>query len=1012
MPYSTFRACRFWLSVLTPKLSPAHSLTGACLLLSATALSGAEQTKINFNIAASEAAQTLKVFAQQAQREIIFSTKAVAGIKTNALQGEFTAREGLSILLAGTNLRVFEDEKTGSIAIDVAEAPKKTSAASAVSRPAVLGANSADPSPTDETIQLSEFVVTGVFTRTKKQDVTASVSSVNASQLSKIVPVSAADLLWNVPSVYVNSSLGEIRNIVYSRGVSANTSNGDLGYYYVSMQEDGLPVTNIGYSNWGPDYFLRPDVMLERVEAVRGGSASITSANAPGGIFNYISRRGTEIYSGEARVRFGLEGDNSPYYRTDLWVGGPGPKGTTFSLGGFYRVSDGARNPGYRMNDGGQIRLNLRKEYGSGAGSITLYAKFLDDHNGWFEFYPAKDFENPHIAPGIDRFATNLHRPAQFSYVTGGIDQKKDFDSTSLVHSVQRAIGVDWTHDFGAGWVLSNNLKLSRSTTDWNTSASVALRDIGRGSLFSNLNILTSGPARVPAGTWVFKDRETGQVMARIQSDGTNSGSGSAGTTGLTVLENHLPRQDLLSGAVWSNNGLVFERGADELMDQLVLNKRIGSHLFTLGTFFAYSDASNFNTTSGRTVSPVDGNPEPLDVTLITAANSPYGPGVTLQITNPEGFSAEGSGFTLNEMLQKQLSLFFGHNWEISKKLTLDWGLRYEHLNVTGLNNLGSPVAGSNYDPSFGGADGNPLTIYDNRFLVRNPTDWRYDRNVDTFSWSGALNYTLNPNNSVYLRYTKGEKAPDLSFFTGLTNAFAIKNYAAVPQTIEQWELGYKVRAGSFNAVVTPFYSKLGDILNAPLTGTNVDNTTYSLPPLYSEVETYGVELETNYAFNQHFSVRAVATWQHAKATRWVFWNTGSNGPADDTINDVSGRKADNNPDWIVNLTPTYQQGNFTGSISWKYMGARPANIANMFTLPAYDQTDLFLSWAFNDHFSVSLNVNNVFDGEGVVNWAGYGDQASQFNRQNFTTRPDPNTTFLIVPIQPRAYFLSATYKF
>jgi iron complex outermembrane receptor protein len=1005
------RVSRPLLCLLASKILTPVPALGLLALLSATSFAAANETKIKFDLPAGEAAQTLKAFAQQAQRQIIFSTKSVAGIKTNAVQGELTVREALTALLAGTTLTVFEDEKTGAIAIEVDASKQSTGAAPAAPNQPQSATNAAAAAAVDDTIELSEFVVTGVFTRTKKMDVTSSISTVNTAQLAKLVPLSAADLLWSVPSVYVNSSLGEIRNIVYSRGVSANTSNGDLGYYYVSMQEDGLPVTNVGYSNWGPDYFQRPDVMLERVEAVRGGSASITSANAPGGIFNYISRKGTDTYGGEVRARFGIEGEDNPYYRTDLWVGGPGPKGTTYSLGGFFRSSDGARNPGYRMNEGGQIRFNIRKDYGK--GSVTLHAKYLNDHNGWFEFYPAKDFNDPRIAAGVDRFSTNLHRPGTFNYVTGAVDQKRAFDPESLAHSVQKSIGAEWTHDFGAGWIVSNNFKISDSTTRWNTSASVALRDIGRGSLFSNMNILSTGPNRVPAGEWIFKDRATGKVMARVLSNGTNAGTGAAGTTGLTVLENNLPRQDLLTGAVWSNNGLVFDRYAKELMNQFTVNKRLGTHLFTVGSFYAYSDAANFNTTAGRTVSPVEGNPSPLDVTLITAAGSPYGAGQTLQITNPQGFSAEGSGFTLNEFLQKQLSLFFGHNWEITKKLTLDWGVRYEDLSVSGLNNLGAAVAGSNYNPSFGGADGNPLTIYDNRFNVRNPVDWVYDRTLDSFSWSGALNYTINPNNSVYVRYTKGEKAPDLSFFTGLTNTFAIANFATIPQTIEQWEIGYKVRHGAFNAVITPFYSNLGDIINTPITGTNTDNTTYSLQPLYSSVETYGVELETNYALTEHFSIRGVVTWQQAEATKWQFWNTGSNGPADDFIVDIGGQDADNNPDWIVNLTPQYQRGKFTGNVSWKYMGERPANIANMFTLPSYDQTDLFLSWAFSEQFSVSFNVNNVFDSEGVMNWAGYGDAASQFNRQNFTTRPtDPNTTFLIVPIQPRAYFLSATYKF
>jgi len=44
------------------------------------------------------------------------------------------------------------------------------------------------------------------------------------------------------------------------------------------------------------------------------------------------------------------------------------------------------------------------------------------------------------------------------------------------------------------------------------------------------------------------------------------------------------------------------------------------------------------------------------------------------------------------------------------------------------------------------------------------------------------------------------------------------------------------------------------------------------------------------------------------------------------------------------------------------------------------------------------------------MSWAGYGD--NPLDRQSFFKIADPNTTFLIVPIQPRAYFLSATYTF
>ncbi|HWJ28313.1 MAG TPA: TonB-dependent receptor plug domain-containing protein, partial [Flavisolibacter sp.] len=156
---------------------------------------------------------------------------------------------------------------------------------------------------------LDQVVVTGVFDKRKRMEASVAISTISAQQISKITPMSAADLLKNVPGVYVNSSLGEIRNTVYSRGVSVGSNDGASGYYYVSMQEDGLPVTNATYTNYGPDYFLRPDATIGRVEAVRGGTASILGANAPGGIFNYVMKEGGEKTAGEVVTKYGLEGN-------------------------------------------------------------------------------------------------------------------------------------------------------------------------------------------------------------------------------------------------------------------------------------------------------------------------------------------------------------------------------------------------------------------------------------------------------------------------------------------------------------------------------------------------------------------------------------------------------------------------------------------------------------------------------------------------------------------------------
>jgi outer membrane cobalamin receptor len=108
--------------------------------------------------------------------------------------------------------------------------------------------------------------------------------------------------------------------------------------------------------------------MLDHLEALRGGTATVTGANAPGGIFNYISRNGKNHPGYEVQGKFGLEGDGkNPYYRADGYAGGRiGDSNLYYAVGGFYRASRGARYPGYDLNKGGQIRANVLWEYGKG----------------------------------------------------------------------------------------------------------------------------------------------------------------------------------------------------------------------------------------------------------------------------------------------------------------------------------------------------------------------------------------------------------------------------------------------------------------------------------------------------------------------------------------------------------------------------------------------------------------------------------------------------------------------
>ncbi len=1007
------------------------------LVLMAGALGGAEAGRRTFDLPADAAAKTLKLFSTQSGHGLIVDSDLVKDVRTTAVRGEFAPAEAARRMLAGTGLVATQDQRSG--AFTVAREGPSPNGEGATARPTPAPLRPVDPKAgkpanPDEAVRLQEYVVTGVFTATSVQEATASISTITSRELTEQVPVSAADLLLNVPGVFVNSSLGEIRGMVYSRGVSVNTSDGANGYYYVSMQEDGLPITNVNLANFGPDYFLRPDATLLRVEAVRGGSASITATNAPGGAFNYISKTGTPRHGGEVRVRFGLEGEGEPFYRGDVNLGGPvGNTGWLYNVGGFYRRSESHRpGVGYPMNDGGSLRGNLFKDYGR--GSVRVSAKYHDDRNHWFEYLLALNPENPRQAPGLSRYSTNLLPAARHQYPREAQDRFDTWDNTDKAHSQQRALGVDWKHEFGNGWSLQQNVKVTRNWIDRNTSASVTPRSLAWPNLFSTMGFQFSGGpqnGRVPAGTYQFRDLATNTLVGEVTSNGTYTVNGTAPSNpGQVVTVSSLPNRgiEIAPGsfdAVWTVTGSARNDHMDELMEQFSVTKRTEKMTFTAGGYFGYADIDVRISSGGRTAMPL--TEQPLSITWIpaTAVRAPAGTpasaldavsgwaGRTVQLTNENGYTALGVGGATHTAIAKTFAGFFGHKWQITRPWSVDWGVRAENYQVKGVNYGATQNASGNWDPNYGGADGDPLTLHDNRFTVRNPNDtWRYDKDVNSLSVSIGSNFVIDAHNSVYVRHTNGEKAPDFAFFQSYNSTFRINSLEGRPQTVKQWEIGYRYQRGRLNLKATPFWSRLGDITTNPQAIEADGVTAYYPDPIYNVVTSYGVELEGAVQLTERIGLRSVFAWQDSEGTVWKQFRPGVNGRDDDVYRDFSGKRSDNNPDFILNTTLSYRTAKFFANLAWKHMGERAGNVHNVIILPRFNQFDLAGGYTFSERFSVGFNINNLTDSEGVMTWRGWG--VNPGDRQSFEVLPvtGANTLLQYIPIQPRAYFVSATYKF
>ncbi|WP_342085601.1 TonB-dependent receptor [Dyadobacter sp. OTU695] len=860
-----------------------------------------------------------------------------------------------------------------------------------------------DVTLTESPASLDEVIVTGVFDKRSRMESSVAISVLPSKLIQMQAPLSAADLLRNVPGVYVNSSLGEIRNTVSSRGVNVGGNDVSNGYYYVSMQEDGLPVTNATYGNYGPDFFLRPDLTLGKLEAVRGGTASILGNNAPGGIFNYVSKTGGQTFEAQARVKFGLEGDGrNPYYRADVNVGGPlgGDKTLTFNMGGFWRQNNGARYPGYPMNNGGQIKANVAKHFKK--GSLKLYVKYLNDHNSWFEQLPTVDFKNPHLAPGVKQTSSVLIPPVSADYTINQTGERGTFDSRDKIHSKDLAIGLNFDHSFGKGWTVDNKARYSYKTSYWNTTS------IPYPFAIDNVTFYGVNSLAGKLGTYSFRDLATGTELANV-TQGINFVNGAPAGLKFTVNSSNLPGEQIQKNSLLFNPLIVFDNRVKETIDHLTLTKRLSHMSFTGGLYFAHASVSRRNPNGvgsmfGLMVSP---RPQPTAIVYTDMQGKVY------QVTNPQGITG-GSGRSVAtnifDLTQNQLAGFFGHNWEMSDKLNFDWGIRFERIWVRGSNQIASATTSTD-----GGTDKNPLTLYDNMGGAVTST-LGYNKSVKTISYSAGLNYKFNDQLAVYARYSQGRKAPDLGIYLNVQSSVNADYLNPIAQSTQQYEVGFKAKKDRFSLFVTPFYSLLGKVPQQALGQESAELTsTYTTAVLYNKFKTVGVEIEGTYNLTKQLSVRAVATFQKSTAVDFNTWVLNGNGKADDQIQSYSGNETDYSPRQILRISPTYTSDKIYGSIDWSYMGRRAGNVANVFYLPGFDQTNLNLGYNVSRRLQIQANVNNVFNQNGIMGWSAPGGFPASLNTQGFTKAQmegNPNAVFFTLSLPPRSYFLTATYTF
>ncbi len=112
---------------MTPRLTtpPRLVATALCCAMSVSAVAGAnaDEQKRSYNLPSGDAATTLNRFAGASGQQIIFMMDKVKGERTNAVAGDYAARDALDRMLAGTGLSATRDPVTGAFVVS-RKAPK------------------------------------------------------------------------------------------------------------------------------------------------------------------------------------------------------------------------------------------------------------------------------------------------------------------------------------------------------------------------------------------------------------------------------------------------------------------------------------------------------------------------------------------------------------------------------------------------------------------------------------------------------------------------------------------------------------------------------------------------------------------------------------------------------------------------------------------------------------------------------------------------------------------------
>lgn len=670
-----------------------------------------DETRQDFNIAAQPVSQALRAYAQQSGDQIVFYSEIGKGRESAPVAGSYTRQEALLKLLENTGLKYRRvNRRTIAISTDAPARPEASIQRTSAAMPLRLAqatdtqaapvaqsqAQSAAPEQATEgsLFGVEEVIVTGtaVAERTKFESSVA-ISTFSAEDIAQQAPASSADLIASVPGFWVESTAGTTQGNVFARGIIQ-----DGGYRYVGLMEDGIPIYPVfELSFYNPDQFVRVDETIERVEALRGGTAPIFTAGAVGGTVNFVTRSPTDTPRGAFKLGFSDYG----MYRGDVAWSGPISEDWGIAVGGYYRPSDGVRDPGYTADEGGQFRVKLGRSFAS--GSLELFAKYIDDRSLFVVPVPLTgNPSDPRGLNGADAGTYSLHSAdlARAGLpVTAAEVGLRGSDLENGIHPQLATFGGKFHWDFNDTVSLTNLLRY------------------------------TDGEVRFD-GIFPGNAPVTGAAFAATRGVAAN----------YSVLASGAP---YAADQLVQNHGhWVINKEYAALQDDVRLNFDLDTHAVSVGLYLADYSMKDRWSLGNNLLMDVSNRPRRLLL-----------PGVT----DAAGFTQYSTFNLLTDYDAAAYSLYAADEWQVTDALRLDFGVRYDTQDIEGVIRAGDGEVSPGVPTDI---DGNPLTTYDRGVSLIGSNSRRVDEDFDHTAVSIGFNYEFTPQHAMFGHYTDSAKLP------------------------------------------------------------------------------------------------------------------------------------------------------------------------------------------------------------------------------------------------------------